>query len=326
MVQEGPNLFIRQIICSQVVWASLNSWKGKENKGKESNGDEESYVEGTHEVGESSRKIIFERKRRNCSEGDYSSFLENTPKKTLGHIFRMKFDDETIRTRGASREAFYSPCIKNFKEYYTYPFPYDKEDGDQVVRSYLHRNLKSYLIAERGRLVEKVKHLLEAGYTEKDFNIRDEGLEPYYYSQHTWNSVCDCWEAEKFKKLSTNGQNARSNVEFVSRRGAEPFEQRRQEINEKRAAKGEFPISEDEFMGIAYNPTQPAVQDLQARIELAPEFELIEEPSSPRAQREFYKKKRSLCWLMQDRQGKGRSTFIPKTLWLNFWAHGMHCK
>ncbi|KAL8097356.1 hypothetical protein AgCh_030482 [Apium graveolens] len=50
-----------------VVWAGPKSRKGKEDRG-----DEESFVEGTKGVGESSRKIIFERKRRNCSEGDYS--------------------------------------------------------------------------------------------------------------------------------------------------------------------------------------------------------------------------------------------------------------
>ncbi|KAL8115735.1 hypothetical protein AgCh_022292 [Apium graveolens] len=71
------------------------------------------------------------------------------------------------------------------KKYYVYPFPYGEEDGDQDVRAYLHRNWKSYLNVERSRLVEKVKHPLEAGYTENDFNIKDEGLKPYYYSQRT---------------------------------------------------------------------------------------------------------------------------------------------
>ncbi|KAL8107982.1 hypothetical protein AgCh_024410 [Apium graveolens] len=85
-------------------------------------------------------------------------------------------------------------------EYYAYPYPYDEEDGDQVVRAYMLRNWKSYLSAERSRLVKKVKYLLEAGYTENDFNIKDEGLKPYYYSQRRWNSMRDCWEAEEFKK------------------------------------------------------------------------------------------------------------------------------
>ncbi|KAL8132437.1 hypothetical protein AgCh_008075 [Apium graveolens] len=264
-----------------VVWAGPKSRKGKEDMG-----GEESFVEGTKEVGESSRKIIFERKRRNCSEGDYSrksapdarptihfllnekGFLKNTPKKTLGHIVRMKFDEDTIWTKGASREAFYNSCIKNFKEYYAYPFPYDDEDGDQVVRAYLHRNWKSYLGAERSRLVDKVKQLLECGYTENDFNIRDEGLKPYYYSQRTWNSMCDYWEDESFKNMSTNSQIARSKVEFVSRSGAKSFEQRRQEINEEREARGELPISEDEFMGMVYDPTQPVVQNLQMMSEI----------------------------------------------------------
>ncbi|XP_074342786.1 uncharacterized protein LOC141680463 isoform X1 [Apium graveolens] len=223
MAQEGSSPFIKEIIRSQqVLWAGPKSRKGKEDRG-----DEENFVEGTNVGGESSRKIIFERKRRNCSEGDYSrkpaldarpkihfllnkkgcyNFLENTPKKTLGHIVHMKFDEDTIWTKGASLEAFYSSCVKNFKEYYVYPFPYDDEDGDQVVRAYLHRNWKSYLGADRSRLMDKVKQLLECGYTEKDFNIRDEGLKPYYYSQRTWNSMCDYWEDESFKNMSTNSQ------------------------------------------------------------------------------------------------------------------------
>ncbi|KAL8119352.1 hypothetical protein AgCh_016758 [Apium graveolens] len=165
------------------------------------------------------------------------------------------------------------------QEYYAYPFPYDDEDGDQVVRAYLHRNWKSYLGVERSRLVDKVKQLLECGYTEKDFNITDEGLKPYYYSQRTWNSMCDYWEDESFKNMSTNSQIARS-----------------KEINEEREARGELPISEDEFMGMVYDPTQPVVQNLQEkikkmRVELAPEFELLEEPTSPRSLKEFNQKK-----------------------------------
>ncbi|XP_074338824.1 uncharacterized protein LOC141676992 [Apium graveolens] len=330
MAQEGSSLFIKEIIRSQVVWAGPKSRKGKEKEC-----DEESFVERTNEGGQSSRKIVFERKRRNCSEGDYSrkpardarptvhfllnekGFLENTPKKTLGHIVRMKFDEDTIWTKRATREAFYNSCIKNFKEYYAYPFPYDDEDGDQVVRAYLHRNWKSYLGAERSRLVDKVKQLLECGYTEKDFNIRDDGLKPYYYSRRTWNSMCDYWEDEVFKKWSTNSQIARSKVEFVSRSRAKSFEQRRQEINEEREARGELPISEDEFMGMVYDPTQPAVQDLQekikkVRLELAPDFKLLEEPTSPRSLKEFHQKKEVIVLATARSPRKGRISLHPQ--------------
>ncbi|XP_074338825.1 uncharacterized protein LOC141676993 [Apium graveolens] len=229
----------------------------------------------------------------------------------------MKFDEDTIWTKGATREAFYNSCIKNFKEYYAYPFPYDDEDGDQVVRAYLHRNWKSYLGAERSRLVDKAKQLLECGYTEKDFNIRDDGLKPYYYSRRTWNSMCDYWEDEVFKKWSTNSQIARSKVEFVSRSRAKSFEQRRQEINEEREARGELPISEDEFMGMVYDPTQPAVQDLQekikkVRLELAPDFKLLEEPTSPRSLKEFHQKKEIIVLATARSPRKGRISLHPQ--------------
>ncbi|XP_074377560.1 uncharacterized protein LOC141719079 [Apium graveolens] len=153
MAEEGS--FINKIFSSQVSWAGPNSRKGKE---KNKATDEESRVKGNYEVGESSRKIVFERKRRISSEGDYSRkpprnlrptvyFLPNGKglkiakhKKTLAHIFCMKFDEQTIWTKGAAREAFCTGCIKNFKDYYCYPNGYDDEDGDEFVRAYLHRN------------------------------------------------------------------------------------------------------------------------------------------------------------------------------------------
>ncbi|KAL8146370.1 hypothetical protein AgCh_004201 [Apium graveolens] len=93
---------------------------------------------------------------------------------------------------------------------------------------------------------------------------------------------CGFEEPEEFKKYSNNGKNARSKVEFVSRRGAKPFKKRRQKKLKK------------------------------ARIELAPEFELIEEPASPRARREFHEKREVILMANARFPRKGRINFHPQ--------------
>ncbi|XP_074377561.1 uncharacterized protein LOC141719080 [Apium graveolens] len=106
-------------------------------------------------------------------------------------------------------------------------------------------------------------------------------------------------------------------VEFVFRSGAKPYDQRRHEINEEREAKGELPISNEEFMGIVYNPDQPAVQDLQkkvknARAKLAPEFELLDQPISPRSLREFEHKKDVIVFANARSPRKGMLNLYPQ--------------
>ncbi|KAK1372821.1 hypothetical protein POM88_029014 [Heracleum sosnowskyi] len=216
--EEEPNATAKEFY-KMVTW---DGPKGRENKHKNNKvitsgeggeahegSEEESHVEGCYEVGESSCPIKFERKRRSNSEGDYRKkpdwdarptvyFLKNdkglfqaTPKKTLGHIVRLKWDEHTLNTKGAKREAFYDSCIKFFKEYYAYPKIYDPEDGDRVVRAHLKRNFKSYLNAERGRLMQDVNEILKRGYPESVINIRL--MRPYYFSQRAWNAICDHW-------------------------------------------------------------------------------------------------------------------------------------
>ncbi|KAK1402941.1 hypothetical protein POM88_002546 [Heracleum sosnowskyi] len=220
---------------------------GEEHKGS----DEESYVKGSWEVGESSQQVVFERKRHSCSEGDYPKkpppdakptgrFIKNgkgfraaKPKKTLAHIVRMKWDENTLKTKGAKPEEFYNTCINSFKDYYEYPKNYIPENGDRVLRAHLKRNFRSYLNKEKERLEDKVHNLLDCGYRDIDIKL----LNPHYFSQRTWNAICDHWGTPQFALRSELGQKARLKLEFTSRTGAIPYEQRREEIDEEREEK-----------------------------------------------------------------------------------------
>lgn len=84
----------------------------------------------------------------------------------------------------------------------------------------------------------------------------------------TWNAICDYWGTPEFETRSKHGQTARKLVEFVPRTGAKPFEQRREEIDAEREAKGEEPITNDEFMDLVYDPSEPVVKELQVHNKL----------------------------------------------------------
>ncbi|KAK1375241.1 hypothetical protein POM88_031434 [Heracleum sosnowskyi] len=330
---------------NKVTWAGP---KGRANKHKKSKvitsgeggeahegSEKESHVEGCYEVGESSCLIKFERKRRSNSEGDYGKkpawdarptvyFLKNdkglfqaTPKKTLGHIVRLKWDEHTLNTKGAKREAFYDSCIKIFKEYYAYPKIYDPEDGDRVVRAHLKRYFKSYLNAERGRLMQDVNEILKRGYPESVINIRL--MRPYYFSQRAWNAICDHWETPEFANKSEKGHNSRMKVEFTPRTGAKPFDQRREEIDAQREAKGEMPITDEEFLSVAYNPTDPAVKDLQEKMKNVrssmPELTLetpSDEPPSPSTLKEIQRKKDIFVMMQARPPTRGKLNLYPQ--------------
>ncbi|KAK1401215.1 hypothetical protein POM88_000820 [Heracleum sosnowskyi] len=277
--------------------------------------DEESCVKGSWEGGESSRQLIFERKRRSCSEGDYPKkpppdakptvrfvknqkiFRDARAKKTLTHIVRMKWDENTLQTKGAKREEFYNTCINNFKDYYAYPKNCLPENGDKVVRAYLKRNFRSYLNKEKERLENQVNNLLECGYGEEDIDIKL--MNPHYFSQRTWNAICDHWGTPQFATRSENGQRARLMMEFTSRTGAIPYDQRREEIDEEREEKGEMPITDEEFLTHVYDPNDPAVKDLQEKMKNArssqddstDELWPTDQPPSPRTQMEIFRKK-----------------------------------
>ncbi|KAK1365448.1 hypothetical protein POM88_041009 [Heracleum sosnowskyi] len=105
-----------------------------------SDSDEESYVDGSNEMQVCNMTITYERKSRSSCEGDYPTkpptdakptidLLNNgkglmapKPKHTLTHIVRLRWDENTLNTKGVKREAFYSDCIKEYKvsKYFTF--------------------------------------------------------------------------------------------------------------------------------------------------------------------------------------------------------------
>ncbi|KAL8155070.1 hypothetical protein AgCh_000451 [Apium graveolens] len=104
---------------------------------------------------------------QNCLEGEYLRKPTIDASPTVHFLLNEKGLLKNTPRLSGQRELhvkLLTPCVSRIlkKKYYTYPFPYDDEDGDQVVRSYLRRNWKSYPGAKRNRLVEKVKHLLES--------------------------------------------------------------------------------------------------------------------------------------------------------------------
>ncbi|XP_074355723.1 uncharacterized protein LOC141695375 [Apium graveolens] len=110
------DVFVLASQAHQVVWAGPNARKGK-NRIKKTMIMKKVMWKGLTRRVKAVVRLFFRGKDETVLKGTIrgNRLLENTPKKTLGHIFRMKFDDQTIWTRGASREAFYSSCIKNFK-------------------------------------------------------------------------------------------------------------------------------------------------------------------------------------------------------------------
>ncbi|KAK1397846.1 hypothetical protein POM88_007709 [Heracleum sosnowskyi] len=337
---------IKQMISFRVPWAGPKSKKSKGNdqgRSKKTSGgggeahkgsDEESHVKGSWEVGNTSQQIIFERKRRSCSEGDYpkkpppdakptlrftkngKGFRAAKPKKTLGHIVRMKWDENTLKAKGAKREEFYNTCINSFKDYYEYPKNYLPENGDRVVRAHLKRNFRSYLNKEKERLEDKVNNLLDCGYRDIDIKI----LNPHYFSQRTWNAICDHWGTPQFAMRSELGQKARLKLEFTSHTGAIPYEQRREGIDEEREDKGEMPITDEEFLTMLYDPNDPAVKDLQEKMKNARssqddsivELSQTDQPPSPRTQMEIYRIKDIISTMQARPPKKGRIILHPQ--------------
>ncbi|KAK1353668.1 hypothetical protein POM88_052033 [Heracleum sosnowskyi] len=290
-----------------VPWAGpkRKKSKGKDQGSKKASGgggeahkgsDEESYVKGSWEVGESNREVVFERKRRSCSEGDYPNkpppdakptvrFIKNgkgltaaKPKKTVAHIVRMKWDENTLKTKGAKREEFYNTCINSFKDYYEYPKNYLPENGDRVL------------------------------------------LNPHYFSQRTWNAICDHWGTPQFALRSKLGQKARLKLEFTSRTWAIPYEQRREEIDEEREEKGDMPITDEEFLTRVYDPNDPAVKYLQEKMKNARssqddstvDLSPTDQPPSPRTQMEINRKKDVIATMHARPPKKGRIILHPQ--------------
>lgn len=95
-----------------MAWGGPNSKKGRGNKGKGSRkvartsgvgeaGDEESYVEGSEEVEPLPRKITYQRKRRNASEGDYGTKPPPEDRPTLNFLKTGKGYVSIVYLRGS---------------------------------------------------------------------------------------------------------------------------------------------------------------------------------------------------------------------------------
>ncbi|KAK1387620.1 hypothetical protein POM88_015798 [Heracleum sosnowskyi] len=147
---------------------------------------------------------------------------------------------------------------------------------------------------EKERLENKVNNLLDCGYRDIDIKL----LNPHYFSQRTWNAICDHWGTPQFAMRSELGQKARLKLEFTSRTGAIPYEQRREEIDEEREEKGEMSITDEEFLTMLYDPNDPAVKDLQ--------------PPSPRTQMEIYRIKDIISTMQARPLKKGRIILHPQ--------------
>ncbi|KAL8156243.1 hypothetical protein AgCh_001370 [Apium graveolens] len=308
----------------QVIWSGPNLKKGEEDNGNgvkriraiEGNGewqngtDENSNVEGSYNLEEyvekcSKQKIIYERKRRSCSDGGYNTklpadakptlyllkngkgFKESKPKYLLSYIVKIRFDDKTINTKGAQREAFLDSCIEEFKEYYEYPKGCGPERGDRVVRAQLKKNWKHIINPEKARLMAHVNELLESGHPEEDIDIRE--MKPHYFSQRAWNSLCAYWGIPQF---ITRAGVCLGWFYSVSLKGMG-------EIDVEREAKGEEPIGEDECLGVVYDPSEPVVKNLQDKIKMllaaqaesTPELSPDDQPPSPQTRKEIQRKK-----------------------------------
>ncbi|KAK1356675.1 hypothetical protein POM88_049931 [Heracleum sosnowskyi] len=256
--EEESNAIAKEFY-RMVTWAGPSKKKARVNKGnwrRNSRTSEEDRMEGAGEA---------------RSDSDEESYVDGSneimaPKPThaLTHIVRLRWDENTLNTKGAKREAFQSDCIKEFKEYYNYPNNYGEENRDRVVRAHLGRNFKHFLNKEKSRLMKHVNKILKSGYSKENIDITT--MKPYYFSQRAWNSICDHWGTPQFKTKSINGTRARELVEFTSRNDAKPFDQKRSEKMAK-------------------------IRSSQA--ELTPELSPTDEPSSPRTQKEIQLKKTS---------------------------------
>ncbi|XP_074322079.1 uncharacterized protein LOC141659202 [Apium graveolens] len=141
-----------------------------------------------------------------------------------------------------------------------------------------------------------VNELLKSGYREEEIDIKE--LKPHYFSQRAWNSLCAYWGTPRFETRSKNGKRARKMVEFTSCTGAKSFDQRREEIDAEREARGEDPIGKEEFLGTVYDPSEPVVKNLQEKMKTllaakaeSPELSSGDQPPSPRTRKEIRRKK-----------------------------------
>ncbi|KAK1372820.1 hypothetical protein POM88_029013 [Heracleum sosnowskyi] len=108
-------------------------------------------------------------------------------------------------------------------------------------------------------------------------------------------------------------------VEFTPGTGAKPFDQRREEIDAQREAKGKMPITDVEFLSVAYDPTDPTVKDLQEKMKKVrssmPELTLetpSDEPPSPSTLKEIQRKKDIFVMMHVRPPTRGKLNLYPQ--------------
>ncbi|KAK1387271.1 hypothetical protein POM88_015449 [Heracleum sosnowskyi] len=298
-------------------------------EGGDGDSDEESYVQGTYEEGESSVRVTYQRAARSNSVGIYKKkprledretvhFLDDKGirepdiKKSLSHIARVHWKEDIHDTKGAKREAFYAECVKNFKEYYKYPDGYGTEAGDYGVREHLRRNFKHLLNPERKRADAQVKLAKEKGRTK----VTGLNFKPHYFSIHVWESLNKYWTSDVFEKRSDIGKKARENVEVTTRTGAKPYSQKWEEMEEEKKE----PITALEFANAVYKFDKPGEQEFKDKLmqvessqsQLTLEALPTEPPSSPKSKKKMHRTKELLKIIQARPPKKGKAIMFPR--------------
>ncbi|KAK1383132.1 hypothetical protein POM88_020867 [Heracleum sosnowskyi] len=231
-------------------------------------------------------------------------------KKTLSHIARVHWKEDTHDTKGEEREAFYAECVKNFKEYYKYPDGYGTEAGDYGVREHLRRNFKHLLNPERKRADAQVKLAKEKGRTK----VTRLNFKPRYFSICVWESLNKYWNSDVFEKRSDIGKKTRENVEVTTRTSAKPYSQKCEEMDEKKKE----PITALEFAN-ADKLMQVESSQSQLTFEALP----TEPPSSPKSKKKVHRTKELLKIIQARPPKKGKTIMFPRHTVTEFiGAHG----
>ncbi|KAK1393796.1 hypothetical protein POM88_012852 [Heracleum sosnowskyi] len=242
---------------------------GGRGRGNSGRNDDEGDDETSDEEGENDQEgegesqnmpvIRYERAKRSCSEGDYKKpqllghrklfIREPKKKKTLGYIIKVLWDENTHKSKGAEREAFYDLCLQNFKEYYDYQKGIDEAEGDRAVKEHMKVNWSNLPYLENRRADRDASAKRKPGYKATRLTCM-----PHYFNQRTWDSLNTYWKSDLFKKRSRIGKNARDHQEHAHHSGAIPFSQRREDMESEK----EGPISNYDFMNTVYHFEKPA--------------------------------------------------------------------
>ncbi|KAK1397834.1 hypothetical protein POM88_007697 [Heracleum sosnowskyi] len=314
------------------------SGSGRGGRGSSGGNDDEDDDEASDEEGENDQEgqgesqnmpvIRYERAKRSCSEGDYRKppapgapkaivhfidgkcIREPKKKKTLSYIIKVLWDENTHKSKGAEREAFYDLCLQKFKEYYDYQKGIDEAEGDRAVKEHMKVNWSNLPYLEKRRADRDASAKRKAGYKATRLTCR-----PHYFNQRTWDSLNTYWESDLFKKRSRIGKNARDHQEHAHHSGAIPFSQRREDMESEK----EGPVSNYDFMNTVYHFEKPADLKLKEDMERITATQSTPEdssqtdpPLSPRSQKKMQLKKDFILTLQVRPPRKGKTILFPR--------------